>query len=595
MITILSSCRKENSDYIPDQLIDTVDIVSPNDFLYNLPISHDTLIIDADYNMDLRVDIEGYVIDSVFIKVDNITKIKTDYSIIGTSTLHIQEGDHHIQFLLRSINAVDSQAVMLQSALLPIHVIKNLSNRYIIESCESGRLKLLWPELDKPNTHKYQVVRYMGEDYQNSQTFEVEDSVFIDNFYVGEETRYRISVINHNGDLQYLWYYKKLSGFSDIYLSQNNSGGYNVKFDRCKFYNNFGSYKLTARINSDPVIVNSSLDVADTTFYIETARFADDARLWLECFPKDFPLGISAEENVLYTTYRFTHFGVKSFEYEIIASLNPTEAVYNSNNSIYKRNLATNQVVDSIVDPSASYNSIRATPGGDYIYSSNSNLSGPTACFWSSTAMTTEPLFTFHTDYSLPPVSDNLLAIKSVPGSSVPTKLGIYDVTNGNILYTTAYDASGNSPAISSDGQYYLISSSGLKLCSYINGIFSVIGEDSKSTKYYLFYEFNPHNPSTFYTWDLNDNFTIRSTADFSEINTYTLDLDKIINIDYSVQKIMGYKGNQIHVYDLNNGLLLNEIEANLPELFASGNYSRLLGNSIYCNQGVKYELDTQN
>jgi hypothetical protein len=48
----------------------------------------------------------------------------------------------------------------------------------------------------------------------------------------------------------------------------------------------------------------------------------------------------------------------------------------------------------------------------------------------------------------------------------------------------------------------------------------------------------------------------------------------------------------KIMIYDLNNGDLLQEVPCNISELFFYQNKTILLGNTIYNNQGIKYNLN---
>jgi|GEM_PF-5021746 len=595
------SCEKDSDKQGGNtQSADTLAISDVQDFLFNLPFNQDTFLIDKDYNIDFRIEIEGYVVDSTILIIDNDYIIKRDTFIISTKSIYLSEGLHNISFLIRSIKSEGGDTVIFKSKSLLFNNVKNLSNRFVYPSVDGGKLKLTWDELDKNNTQKYIVERWQIDDKFNTmsdekkyyQIFEVENAKFIDNYYVGEEAEYKITILNNEGNKQDIWYYKKLKEEPEYYVSQNSSGDYNLHFTKCKYYSNFGQYYLTDGMNYNPTYIQSSNQLNDTVLNIAEAKFGDEARFWLRYLPKQLPDNFLEDDWNIYGKFIYARYGNKSFEYERIAIINNEYVAITSNGNIYKINLNSGQKADSIINKSAQYGFLRTTPAGDYLYAIDENIYGSPVYFWSTSNFSTQPNYTFQNDFIIPPVSDNLLAIMSVPSNVTPSKLALYNVTNGNRLYTTDYDGTSNRPKISSNGKYFFINDSDLKLCSYENSTFKLIWEESEWPKYYRFYDFSPQNNDKCYIWDDDKKFSIRNTLDFSEISSYTLKLEEIINIDHYNKKIMGYVMGKILIYNLENGTLENEIPANLSELFFYRNNTVLIGNTIYNNKGIKYVIN---
>jgi hypothetical protein len=345
-------------------------------------------------------------------------------------------------------------------------------------------------------------------------------------------------------------------------------------------------------MNYNPTFIQSSNQLNDTVLNIAKAKFGDEARFWLRFLPKQLPDNFLEDDWNIYGKFIYARYGNKSFEYERIAIINNEYVAITSNGNIYKINLNSGQKADSIINKSAQYGFLRTTPAGDYLYAIDEKIYGSPVYFWSTSNFSTQPNYTFQNDFIIPPVSDNLLAIMSVPSNVTPSKLALYNVTNGNRLYTTDYNGTSNRPKISSNGKYFFIDDSDLKLCSYENSTFKLIWEESEWPKYYRFYDFSPQNNDKCYIWDDDKKFSIRSTLDFSEISSYTLELEEIINIDYYNKKIMGYVTDKILIYNLENGTLENEIPANLSELFFYRNNTVLIGNTIYNNKGIKYVIN---
>ena len=579
-----------------------IEFPDSDNFLFNVPIVGDTIFIDKRYNIDIRIALEGYSIDSVTIINNERTILKSDTSIIRSNYLFFYENIERVEFLIRSVNLGSGNIVYFKSKPMLFKVVENLSNQYVFTFVDEGKLKLTWQEFDKNNTQKYLVERWMIDDNFGGnngvkkyyQAFEVDNAVFFDNYYVGEEAEYKITVINNEGNQQDIWYYKKSKEQPNYYVTQNLAGGYNLHFSKCKYYNNFGQYYLTTGWNFNPEQIYSTTQINDTTYYVSEAKFGGEGRFWLRCLPKQLPDGFLEDDWYIYSKFLYAKYGVSSFSYyNNIVVLDNENVAYIWNEKIFKYNTKTNQVTDSIVSQSASYGFLRATPSGKYIYAVDERKYGSPLYFWSTTSFSPNPIYTFQTKFIVPPVSNNLRTIMPIPSDFSSSPLAIYDVTNGNIIYTTTYTGSSSYPAISPNGDYFFIYDVNyLKLCRYANNSFEVIWTESNRTKYYRFYNFNRLNNDLCYIWDDNKTFSIRKSSDFSVLNSFPLELEAIVDIDYYSNKIMGYVTDKVMIYDLNNGNLIKEIPANLSELFFYSNKTVLLGNTIYNNHGIKYELN---
>jgi len=586
---LMSSCKK------PEKGDSEIDNPSSINFLFNVPIIADTVFIDKKYNIDIRVDLIGRLIDSVkIIKNGNII-FECNTTIISSKHFYFYDNSEKVEFLISYRKHGNNNIEYFKSKPVFFKVVENLSDKYVQPSVENGKLKLVWPQLDKKNTQKYLVESWIIDnnfglnwgEKKYYKKFEVSESVFIDEYYVGEEVDYKITVINKEGNKQDIWYYKKISETPDFSISQSPIGGYNIHFSQCKYYHNFGQYYLTDGMNAIPQYIHSTTQIKDTTFHVLDAKFGDEARFWIRYLPKQYPEGFLEEEWRIFGQYLFSRYGIASFSFNEIVALDNNTIVYTADRKAFKYNIADNLVTDSIVDKGAYYEFSRSTPDGKYIYACYHSRA-PFLHFWSTDSFQ-DPVYKLYFDYIIPPVSNNLRTIMSEPNNSSSDKLSIYDITTGNIVYNTNYQGE---VAISPDGNYFFINYSELRLCSYINNYFRVIWCESDWTKYYRLYSFDRLNNDLCYTWEDNNTFSIRKTSNFSVINSFPIELENIVYIDYHSGKIMGYVTDKILIYDLNNGNLIKEIPAKLGELFFWSNKTILLGNTIYNNNGIKYVLN---
>jgi hypothetical protein len=590
---IILSCDKEKDENFIEHLeFDSTYILSAKDFLFNIPINGDTIFIDESYGIDFRIDLEGYKIESVVITIDSVRVREFNINIINTGYFGFyNEGIHKIKFELRVEDLDNGNKISLNSGKFVLKVLENLSNKFISTSEVDGRLCVVWPQLDIKNTQYYLIERIMGDNNEYVQEIESKDFIFIDHYYVGERVDYKISVINNEGERQNIWYYHKELENPNYIVTQKSEGGYSIHFNRCKYYNNFGQYYLTTGMNDNPEFLYSSTSISDTIYNDPDLKFADEVRYWLRYYPKEFPESITAENWELYGHFLYAYAGELSFKYDIIAIIDENNVVYTWEGKIYKRNLETNQITDSIINRNVYYRSIRTTPSGKYFYSIDYNLYGSPLYFWSSDTISNSPRYTFQNNFSVvAKVSDNLIAIMDIQGGVDNSKWGLYDVTNGNLIFPTPYFAYDSYPTISSNGEYLLIGRPDLRLCHYSDSILTVLWENTDWSLIFNYIDFNPNN-SQLYIWDDLKNFVIMSTSNISDITSYTLDVEQIINIDLNGGKIMGFQPDKIIIYNLVNGQFEKEIPANISNLFTSGNNGLLLGNTIYSNWGVKYKI----
>lgn len=591
VVMVIFSCERDKiNEFHPTNDVDTLSNYRTKYFLYNLPIKDDTIFIDKDYGIDFRVEFEGYIVDTVIISIDNWKTITYDTNIISTNFFKYREGEHKISFSILMVNIEKNTKIHFKSDTFSLKSLPDISNRFINNSVYDGRLKITWPQFDKKNTSYYLVERCLGENKQFIQEFQVTDSVFIDEYYVGEEVYYIISVINNEGRKQNIWNYYKKREDPTFSVAQDKDGSYSINYSSCKYYNNFGKYIITSGLNSNPEILNTTSSITDTLYKPFDALFGDEGRFWLRCFPKELPKGVTEEDWVIYGHFIYVRYGEKSFRFDRIAVVNENYIVFTRDGNIFKYDLASDVVVDSIDHKYATYGFLRTTTGGKYLYAVDENIYDSPLYIWSTDTFTKSPKYTFDINFIIPSVSDNLISIMSTPSSTTDSDIALYDVVSGSNFYTTPYKAYSTHPCISSNGQYLFIYDSGLKLCSYKNGIFKVIWEESNWLKFYNWYSFNPDN-SDCYLWDDQKNFSICNISDFTNINTFKIDVENIINIDYYAGKIMGYKNTKIVIYNLNSGILEKEVPASIGNLFLYGYSTILIGNEIYCHHGLKYEL----
>ena len=584
--TLIFSCKKDIENTKPDfNSPDTLTRVKL--YIYNVPFSRDTLLLDKNYGVDFRMDLIGYKIDSIQVKLDE-SFVFFNSDIINTDCFLGWDGTHKILFVIKAIDQTSGKIVFLKTRDILVKFVTNLSQRFVKKSIDDGRLKIVWLPLDKGNTQYYRIKRSVGDKKQFVQEFQASDSVFIDNYYVGEEVNYSISVINKQGKQERTWNYIKEKEDPFVIVSQHAGNGYNINFSSCKYYNNLGQYKLTTGLNANPVTLYTASAIKDTSYNDPNALFGDEGRYWLRVLPKAYPTGVSEQNWDIYGHSLYMLYGKKSFQFDCISRIDENNIVYTQQGNIYKYDVKQGKIIDSI-NNTANYGFLRTTPSGNYIYATDQNLYNSPVYIWPSNKLSSTPQYTFQTDYFVPPMSDNLVAL--MPGKN-STAMALFDATNGSNIFTTPYQGTSRSNYISPNGNYIFIYDSNLKLCNYSNGTFTFIWSETQFSKSYSFYQFDAANTDLCYLFDDAKNFIIKKVADFSNVNSFTLNIESIFNIDYYSRRILGYVNGKLLVYDLDTGTLKNEIPADIGQLIFWGYKTALIGNKIYSCHGAVYELN---
>jgi hypothetical protein len=580
----LTSCRKEKNEDLK------IDGLVADKFLFNIPVVGDTIFIDSSNGMDFRVAFEGYNIHLVKVDLAGYKQFVFDSivnfeCIMNSEPLLFGKGVFRISFLIKATVPGGTDTINIKSKNLVLNILDNVSDRFVIQNVVDGKLKITWPRLDKKHEQSYLLERLVGENPAYGQLIETIDSAFTDPYYVGEKVTYRISMINKDGRKQRTWNFVKQKESPSFIVAQRSDKGYMVNFSSCRYYNNFGEYIVTTEDEINPPVLFRSSSLYDTSYYAFDAKFGEEKILKLICLPKVYPNGVTNLDWHLYSNPMYVRYYKNCFRYERLVAFDQKNFLYTSAGHIYKFNIESNSNTDAIINTIADYGFLRITPGSKYFYAVDENIYDSPIYIWSAEGkFSSTPKYVFQINFYIPLVSDNLLTLIRLRSATSASKLAIFDITTGHNLYTTPYDATGD---ISPDGQFMLIEDLNLKLCSFINGIFKVEWELPTAR----FYAFHPFDTKICIIWDNTKILSIRNISDGSILYSFSLDIESIINIDFFNSRILGYVNGKFMIFNLENGALLKEINADSHNLLLSGYSSVLFGNTIYSNNERKYDI----
>jgi len=558
-------------------------------FLKNVIIHNDTVLIDKNFDVDCRVEIPGYKINSIsFLDFNRFH----DTCVVTMNMFRIQQNNQfNITAEVSVTNLKTLEKSIITSDPFVIKAVDNLNNLYVKKDCVDGKLKLSWPELDKANTKSYIIEKYIGEKLIEKNEV-VGDSCFIDQTYVGEEVIYKISTLNKDNVIQRSFGFIKAKESPKIRIEQNSVSGYTMYWSKNKYYSNFKKYDLVLSntFTGDKTILTSE-NINDTSLYMPNALFGGEVRYYIIQSPKTYPTLINESQKNIYSNFIYGHFGIPSIDYDALVVLDKNSFAYTCAGKIYKYNLLNNLVTDSIVNKGASYQYLYSTPQGKYIYSRDYYKPLTTFDFWKTDKFVDSPLLTFETAYLTYTFTDELTgAAWFQNNTNYKYYLTFKNIqTNQQICESDIKNGGGHHQCISGNGEYLIGQNPNCSLFHFKNNTWTTVWEDPQTSNYKTFYSFDPQDPTILYLFN-NDIFSIISLTDYTVLKSYPF-TGGIINIDFNTKLMLATTSGKALVMNVNTGEIMKEIISDNYELFGYDYCTRLIGNVIYSSHGVKYIL----
>lgn len=493
----------------------------PSMFLKNVIIHNDTLFLDKDFNVDCRVEIPGYKINRISLKVNNESFISyNDTSVFSMNMFIIQQyNEFNASAVVTVTNTTTLKRSTLTSKPFIIKAVKDLYNLYVRKDCVDGKLKLSWPVLDRSNTKSYIVEKYLGDNLIERNEV-VGDSCFMDQTYVGEEVIYKISTQNNDNVIQRTFGFIKAKEVPNIRIEQHPLLGYTIYWPKNKYYSNFKDYSLV-QINSNGTnkTLMTSENINDTSLYMPNASFSAEVRSYLFQNPKIKPAFLTESQNDIYSYFIYNHYGISSVNYENMVVLDKNLFAYTFHGKIYKYNTLNNETTDSIININVDYRDLYTTPTGKYIYANNANLGVTFFDFWKSDKFTNSPLLTFDTSYLTYFFTDELTGITNIKNNVT----NLYYISTKNILTNQLNseieinEGVGYGMCISSNCKYIIGQNPNCSLFHFKDNKWIKVWGDPQITTYNTFYSFDPQDSTRLYLYN-KEIFSIISLNNYSII-----------------------------------------------------------------------------
>ena len=474
----------------------------------------------------------------------------------------------------------------------------------LTSSVSEGFLKLRWI----PHSEIKEYIIYRSN-YEIGRTTSCE---FIDKGYVGEGGSYRVFYADKYQDGQ-LSAYGTVEIPKEIFLSfkYDTDNNYFVSWGNLKYYAAVDSFILMSRRDSyEAYELEKTTDISQGGFEVSDNCFGQYRQFQLVLIPK-YPNPLYGPPYNPYLIFASSIFnfmiGYPSPIYIHFYRVNNSEFIYHTsmydhgstayNDSMFRFSVSINKIIER-----TRYNPPGYSYTGDHYW--NPTISPDGNSFISVVGFTQTAIFSSTSDFSnnkiidISTLTDNVMKIPlSNVGTGIvygPEKRYLFDFINSRRLGTINETTSFSDYNISPDGKYIFFSLGfRVYLYAYEDNHISLAKtlNYSPSTPSFDYFDFMANEAGKAVSWSKETKtFDILNCPDLSIVKSFTVDEDKILDIDYSTNRILSFSPNLLVVRSLNDGSILYSIPVGFYTI--NQNSCHLHGNAIFHQQGARYFLN---
>jgi hypothetical protein len=579
-----------------------------------LNLQKDTIVLHQNKNISFEFKSLARPVKKIRLLIDGIEKGVVD-STRGSFFIYFSEladGWHELQMDLFTRSGTGSIAdslgieSMVTSKKWKLLVFKNYTFQ-VSSFAKNGFLNLSLTKYSAPDLKEYVINR---TDMCGQSTKRVGTPEFIDSAYFGQTVKYEVKVLTLDGILIPWGSLLLGTDFPKTYYLQTGTNQYTFKYEKTKYYNAVDTFIISwmrgiTSADGDngflttftgTVVVKTTKDYKDTAYNYVDNTFGQPMYIYLTLIPKKDPSHYRQHfDNITVTTYASSGTGF-SAPVNYLGLINNDEFIYYQGEGIYKYSLAQRKVIAQNVFPDINCSrrnrlNLRVSPSGNYAtYFEPCSYDVRLINTENLTNVKTFNLFSYVGEY---PSFDNCVPVSDVATGIVNLHYGgivVYDFSTSSAMATykaNSYVVTGLK--IAPNGNYCFVSDVDTLRLLQLNGslfveISSLILSNAK------FYDFDSSNPDQLALLD-GTRFSIKRCSDFSNIATFVLSDNMLLDIDYQRKEMLTYNNGHLHVRDLLNGSLLNDIPVGfIPDKKTICCYLR--NHYIICTMGIIYNIN---
>ncbi len=600
LMVLLCSCEYQSSEVYNRPV--NRDIAPPQIQVVDLNIEEDTIFVYWSMEVRFKFQSDNQAIKGVRFLIDGVDH-GTVQSETGTFTIpgyNVGEGLHDLTIEVYTASGTGSFAdefgaegfVSSQSWKM---VILNTYDAAMIKTVKNGLLHLKWNPYLASDFKEY-IIGKWGENSYETEIGRVTTNEFTDSTYVGEQSRYYISVISRDnitcsqGEIY-------LNGeLPDVLFTAGDSNKYVVKWSRPKYYNAVDSFVVFQSNQSDyynTTRVKSTHDINDLSCRITGGIFGDVATFRVRLVPKKvnvqyFPAAYDYFESQTLSPIGYP-FKLQDFN-PVCHKVNHDEFVFFSGDTLKRYSTTTLSTIDKFVyhDPGGcnNFEDIHFSNSGKYLIS---YVGCDRDIFFARV-----PDLQQYSVHKLHDITGGQLRTMAVSDSgtliisNAEGGFNLYDMVASRVIGFYGKSYNGNytqKTKISPSGEYFFAPSDSLHLVQFKNGQFTEMWKaDPLENRYY---DFDSQNPNQFILWN-GSKLSVRLCSDLSVVNQFELADDDLLDIDYTAREILTYSTGHFYVRSLSDGSLIRDVPTTINPWIWTG-YSFLANHTIVCAQGLLY------
>jgi len=481
--------------------------------------------------------------------------------------------------------------------------VRNTLYTNVTTTVSEGFLKLRWPE-PLENVPFYIVYRY------NTEIGRVSACEYIDKGYVGEGAEYYVRYYSPvTGELMTYGWVEIFNEMEIRYTSDENNH-YAVEWEKPTYY---AAVDTIVVLSSDgyysPFQVQKTADINQTSFEIPQSYFGQERQYLLGLIPKYSNPAYNVNHNPwprFFSPSIECIIGYPSPIFEHFNRISSTAFIYHTDrydlgSTVYNDSIFRYSAVDNTIVERYRYNPPGYTWSGDHYWNPTSSPDGnhymAVAGFTGTAVYSSTRNFN---DFKIVDIGNLTSFVSKIPVSNVGTGIVygneikyLYDFENEKVLGSIDNSIALSDYDISPDGMYlFLRVSHTLWLYTYQNDTLTFEKEIRADTwPGFDYFDYMGDDPGKVVSWDMDSKeFSILTCPGFEQINSFKVNEDQILDIDYYTDRILSWSPGKLVVTNLLDGTLLYEIAVSFRSSPMSGCY--LHGNSIFYQKGARYFLN---
>jgi hypothetical protein len=602
-MVFLYSCEYQSSEVYNRPI--NRNIAPPQIQVVELNIDEDTLFIYWSMEIKFKFHSDNQAIQGVRFSIDGVD-MGTVNSETGTFNIpgyNLGEGLHELSIDVYTASGTGSFADEFGAESFVFSkswkmVIQDNYEPVLTKSVEDGLLHIKWKPYHASNFKEY-IIGKWGENSYESEITRTKTNEFTDSSYVGEQSRYYISVISKDNITYYSGEIYLNDELPKMYFTAGDSNKFLVKWSRPKYYNAVDSFVIFQNNISDyynTTRVKSTHNINDTSCRITEGLFGELAMFRLRLVPKKinieyFPAAYDYFESKTQSLLGFA-FKLPGY-YSYGLRVNKDEFIYYDCDTLTRYSISQHRAVEKFVYPD---------PDGCHNCFENVRISGSGNFLISYVGCTRDILLTRGSDLQQYSVHKLQYITRAQLSDMAVSDSGTAIVCNSNGGFTL-YNLVTSTPIgyygknyngnytqqvkISPTGEYFFAYADSLYLVQRKNGQFTNIWKANAFENKY--YSFDTENPNRLVIWN-GSKLSVRLCNDFSLVTQFALSDDGLLDIDYAAGEILTYSTGHFYVRSLSDGSLVKDVPTyinplNWPE------YCYLVDHTIVYSQGLLYSI----